>query len=115
MSILFAALQCTVAKLIVQAVPTFLKDLTSWHGRKPLALCNQILFGQDWFIKYLTMYEIFGVIDDELGTRSGPTGMGALQEATAQLMMKKLQREHPAHRFYVEFVPSSDSWNMYDS
>lgn len=73
-----------------------------------------IMFGHLWFTR-LKMFEIFCSITDELGTRSGTTGHGALQEPTAYLMMEKLQREHPAHRFYVEFVPSPDAWNMYDS
>ena len=59
------------------------------------------------------MYEVFAIISDELGTRTIPTGDGALSQSTAENFMMRHMIENPETRFFVDFVPSEDYFHAY--
>lgn len=61
------------------------------------------------------MYEVFAVITDDLGTRSVPTGDGSNRRSFAEALMMERMLENPETRFFVDYVPSEDEFNAYDS
>ena len=59
------------------------------------------------------MFEIFCLIEDELGSRSCPTGDGhELRNIAENKMLQKMIKE-PTLKFYIEFIPTEDYFNAF--
>ena len=59
------------------------------------------------------MFEVFAIIETEEGTHSVPTGVGSVNRNVAENLMLSLMIEHPAVRFFVDYVPPEDAWNAW--